>query len=77
MSHLDPKAVTKAAREAGKVSIGELEPREWIKLTMSTWALLEQIRTHPSHQMLEGRNASMTWVIRKVARDLNIDVGAL
>tara|TARA_R100000687_G_scaffold76183_1_gene68030 strand:- start:392 stop:625 length:234 start_codon:yes stop_codon:yes gene_type:complete len=77
MSIFDPKAVTKSAKEAGKGSIGELEPREWIKLTMSTWALLEQIRTHPSHQMLEGRNASMTWVIRKVARDLNIDVGAL
>ena len=43
---------------------------------MSVWALLEQIRTHPSHPMLEGVNATMTWCIKKVARDLNIDVGA-
>ena len=72
MSHLTGK--TKIAKESGR-HIGGVRTRMWITLPITHWALLEQIRTHPTHPTLDGADESMAYCITKVARDLGIDVG--
>lgn len=75
---LDPNTITKVAKEAGRNTgrnIGKIKQRDWVKLDMSVWALLEQIRTHPSHPTFEGVNETMTYCIRKVGRALELEVG--
>jgi len=70
-------AVPKIARETGQT--GEIETRVWVKLPISFWALLEQIRTHPSHPIFdggsEGVNQTISYCISKEAIKLGIETG--
>jgi len=65
---------TRLAKETGR-GIGKIKQRDWVKLDMSVWALLEQIRTHQSHPTFEGVNETMSYCIMKVARELGIETG--
>ena len=72
MSHLTAKP--RIAKDTGR-HIGGTKPRLWITMTMSHWALLEQIRTHPSKQTLEDENETMAWCIMQTARKLGLETG--
>jgi hypothetical protein len=72
MSHLT--GTPRIAKDTGR-HIGGTKPRLWITMTMSHWALLEQIRTHPSKQTLEDENETMAWCIMQTARKLGLETG--
>ena len=67
-------ATPKLAKDIGRHT-GEIKTRMWIKLPISHWALLEQIRTHPSKQTLEDENETMAWCIMQTARKLGLETG--
>ena len=67
-------AKTKIARETGRHT-GEIKTRMWIKLPMSHWALLEQIRTHPMHPTFESPEETMAYCIMAVGRKLGLETG--
>ena len=67
-------ATPKLAKDVGRHT-GEIQTRLWVKLPMSHWALLEQIRTHPSKQTLEDENETMAWCIMQTARKLGLETG--
>ena len=66
-------AKPKLARLTGNT--GETKTRMWIKLPISYWALLEQIRTHPSKEILRDVNETMAWCIMQEAKSLGIETG--
>ena len=68
---LDPNAKTKEAREIGR-NTGEIKSRLWVKLTISHWALLEQIR---SNRGLNDANEAIAFCIMTKARELGLEVG--
>jgi len=68
---LDPNAKTKEAREIGR-NTGEIKSRLWVKLTISHWALLEQIR---SNRGLNDANEAIAFCIMAKARELGLEVG--
>ena len=68
---LDPNAVTKQAKEIGR-NTGEIETRIWVKLTISHWALLEQIR---SAKGFKNANEAMAYCIMAKGRELGIETG--
>ena len=72
MSHLT--GTPRIAKDTGR-HIGGTKPRLWITMTMSHWALLEQIRTHPSKQTLEDENETMAWCIMQTASKLGLETG--
>jgi hypothetical protein len=67
-------ATPKLAKEIGRHT-GEIQTRVWIKLPISHWALLEQIRTHPIHQTFEDENETMAYCIMQTARKLGLETG--
>jgi len=67
-------AIPKQAKEIGR-NTGEIKTRLWIKLDMSTWALLEQIRTHPVHKMFEDEHETIAYCIMAKARELGLETG--
>jgi len=64
----------KIAKETGRHT-GEIKTRMWIKLPMSHWALLEQIRTHPTHPTFEDAEETMAYCIMQTARKLGLETG--
>jgi len=64
-------ATPKAAKEIGR-NTGEIKSRLWVKLTISHWALLEQIR---SNRGLEDANETISLCIMTKARELGLEVG--
>ena len=70
-------ATPKIARETGQT--GEIETRVWVKLPISFWALLEQIRTAPTHPIFEGGNEgiyqTMAYCISKQAVREGLETG--
>ena len=70
-------APTKIARETGHT--GEIQTRVWVKLPISYWALLEQIRTHSSHPKFQGGNEgiyeTISWCIMKESVKLGLETG--
>ena len=67
-------AKTKIAHETGRHT-GEIKTRMWIKLPMSHWALLEQIRTHPMHPTFEDEHETVAYCIMQTARKLGLETG--
>ena len=72
MSHLT--GTPRIAKDTGRHT-GKIKTRLWIKLPRTHWALLEQIRTHPSKQTLEDENETMAWCIMQPARKLGLETG--
>jgi len=70
-------AIPKIAKETGQT--GEIETRVWVKLPISFWALLEQIRTRPSHPIFaggnEGINQTIAYCISKQAVREGLETG--
>ena len=70
-------AKPKIARETGHT--GEIQTRVWVKLPISFWALLEQIRTHPSHPKFkggnEGINETISYCILNHAVKIGLETG--
>jgi len=64
-------APTKKAQEVGRKT-GEINSRAWIKLTISHWALLEQIRSSRGYK---NEHEAMAHCIMEVARKLGLEVG--
>ena len=64
-------ATPKAAKEIGR-NTGEIKSRLWVKLTISHWALLEQIR---SNRGLQDANETIALCIMAKARELGLEVG--
>ena len=64
-------ATPKAAKEIGR-NTGEIKSRLWVKLTISHWALLEQIR---SNRGLEDVNETIALCIMAKARELGLETG--
>jgi len=67
-------ATPKLAKDIGRHT-GEIQTRMWVKLPMSHWALLEQIRTHPMHPTFENVEETMAYCIMAVARKLGLETG--
>jgi len=72
-------ATPTAAKEIGR-NTGEIKTRLWVKLTVSTWALVEQIRTHSSHPAFaniasEGVDETLSYCIMAKARELGLETG--
>ena len=67
-------ATPKAAKEIGR-NTGEIKTRLWIKMPMSHWALLEQIRTHPEHKTFDNADEAMSYCIMAKARELGLETG--
>jgi len=67
-------ATPKLAKDIGRHT-GEIKTRMWIKLPISHWALLEQIRTHPMHPTYEDEHETMAYCIMAVARKLGLETG--
>ena len=67
-------ATPKAARELGR-NTGEIKTRMWIKLPVSFWALLEQIRTNRTHEEFKDENETMAYCIMNIARELGLETG--
>ena len=67
-------ATPTAAKEIGR-NTGEIKTRLWIKLPMSHWALLEQIRTHPGHKTFDNADETMSYCIMAKARELGLHTG--
>ena len=70
-------AKPKIARETGHT--GEIESRAWVKLPISYWALLEQIRSDPSHPKFkggsEGVNETICYCIYNLAVKIGLETG--
>jgi len=72
-------AIPTQAKEIGR-NTGEIKSRLWVKLPVSFWALLEQIRTHPSHPAFsddpsKGVDETMAYCIMAKARELGLETG--
>ena len=72
-------ATPTAAKEIGRKT-GTIKTRLWIKLPISFWALLEQIRTHPVHETFDNVDSDLLslnlphpiqWIITVVLFSLN------
>ena len=72
MSHLT--GTPRIAKDTGR-HIGGTKPRLWITMTMSHWALLEQIRTHPNKPTFENVEETLAYCIMAVARKLELETG--
>ena len=62
------------AKEIGR-NTGEIKTRLWVKLPVSFWALLEQIRTHPEHKTFDNADETMSYCIMAKARELGLETG--
>jgi hypothetical protein len=67
-------ATPTAAKEIGRKT-GTIKTRLWIKLPISFWALLEQIRTHPIHEPFDNVDETMAYCIMAKARELGLETG--
>jgi len=72
-------AIPTQAKEIGRTT-GGIKTRMWIKLPVSFWALLEQIRTDPSHPAFsenasEAVDDSIGYCIMAKARELGLETG--
>ena len=67
-------ATPKLAKEIGRHT-GEIQTRMWIKLPISHWALIEQIRTHPNKPTFENVEETLAYCIMAVARKLELETG--
>ena len=72
MSHLT--GTPRIAKETGR-HIGGVKTRMWIKLPITHWALLEQIRTHAIHPTFEDEHETMAYCIMQTARKLGLETG--
>ena len=67
-------AIPTQAKEIGR-NTGEIKTRLWVKLPVSFWALLEQIRTHPEHKTFDNADEAMSYCIMAKARELGLETG--
>jgi len=67
-------ATPRIAKDTGR-NTGEIKTRTWVNLPMSFWALLEQIRTDPSHPIFDNVNDTISYCIMAKARDLGLETG--
>ena len=72
MSHLT--GTPKIAKQTGR-GIKGVKTRMWITLPITHWALLEQIRTHPTHESIEDADETMAYCIMYTARKLGLETG--
>ena len=72
MSHLT--GTPRIAKDTGR-HIGGVKTRMWIKLPITHWALLEQIRTHAIHPTFEDEHETMAYCIMQTARKLGLETG--